>query len=257
MSSELAYRSLLLVLTLAACGPETVGSEGSAGSTTAMSGSQSESQSESESESESGGEAEDLCGGWSLSAELTGSLSMPGDCDNFVFTGELIEQPEASTWTLDSCPCTADCESPDPHTFTISFSGEGAPELPAMPTCPQIELYRDAQCDVVGVVVRDLDDGNTPVWWSAARNTGIPGFEWLSNQIFDDQLCSDGDDDGPVTTGHAIRYAHDEATIELRPGESGMLESTPLGTIEIHNGNATSFVGDEHETYPSYVVVVQ
>jgi hypothetical protein len=249
MTSDLAYPSLLLVFTLSACGPEPVASDGSAGSTTAMSGS--------ESGSESGGEAEDLCGGWSLSAELTGSLSMPGDCDNFVFTGELIEQPGANTWALDSCPCNADCDAVDPYTFTISFSGEGAPELPAMPACPQIELYRDAQCDVVGVVVRDLGNGNAPVWWSTARNTSIPGFEWLSNQIFDEQLCSDGDDDGPVVTGHAIRYAHDEATIELRPGESGMLESTPLGTIEIHNGNASSFVGEDIGSYPSYVVVVQ
>jgi hypothetical protein len=194
-----------------------------------------------------------------LSAELVGSMSKPDACDNFVFTGTLIEQPGAGTWELDSCPCDADCDAVDPYTFTTSFFGEGAPELPAMPACPQIEIYRDMQCNVVGVAVRDLGNASAPVWWAATHDTFVPGFEWLSSQLFDEQLCSDGDDDGPVVTGHAIRWGIDSQVIELAPGESGVLEATPVGAIEIHNGNASSSVleGEEDVSDPSYVVVVQ
>lgn len=247
--------TLVAILSLAACAAETVGSEDSAGSTTAMSGSGTGS----EAESETGEQDAGLCGGWSLSVELIGSMSMPGACEDLVFTGSLIEPSGASSWELDSCPCNADCDAIDPHTFSASFLGEGQPVLPAMPTCPQIELYRDAQCEIVSVVVRDVGLDSALVWWATRPDTLIPGFEWLINQLFDEQLCSDGDDDGPVEIGHAIRYAYDGASVELRPGESGTIQSTPVGTIQIHNGNASSreLEGEDVAPYPSYVVVVQ
>jgi len=246
---------------LAACGPDVVIPGGSAGSTTAVSGTASETgtASESGSESETGDEEQDMCGGWSLAVDLSGSMSMPGDCQDFVFTGETFEQISPGIWALDSCPCNADCEEADPHTFALIFYGEGAPEFPTMPACPQIQLNRDQNCDIESVVVRDLADGNSPVWWAAAHNSSaIMDFLWFKYQLFGEQLCSDGDDDGATVIGHGIRYfADDETPVELYPGESAVLANTPLGPIEVHNGNASSMIGEDVMEPLSYMAVVQ
>src|SRR4029079_19536313 len=126
--------------------------------------------------SETGGEDKGLCGGWELEIDLVGSMSMAGGRENFVFPGQSFEETSPGVWQLDSCPCGAACDESDPYTFTMTFFGEGAPAFPNMPMCPQIELYRDVQCSIAAVVVRDLADESAPVWWAAKRDEVVPGF---------------------------------------------------------------------------------
>ena len=53
----------------------------------------------------------------------------------------------------------------------------------------QIELFRDADCDIVGLVVSDAQAASEPMWWLASYDAVLPGFEWLRNQYVDQFVC--------------------------------------------------------------------
>jgi hypothetical protein len=183
---------------------------------------------------------EDMCGGWSMTASFIGARQPPEACSDYVFTGTLVAQHENGLVQLDSCPCDAVCDSPDPYELQLSWDGH--PPTPDFPGCPQIELFRAANCDIVGFVVRDAQDPSAPNWWMASPDAVLPGFEWLSTQFVDQQICLPADDD-VLRFDHSVRYAHEGDGIVLQPGETGILPDTPLGELVIAHGNAIAADG--------------
>jgi hypothetical protein len=246
MNNQISLRPSLifaaLCVTIAAPGCKDAASTEDTSSTTAVSG-------------EDGYDTEgpdDLCAGWRMWAELEGAASPLDSCESITFTGELIEQVDAGTWALDSCPCDADCDAPDPYELRIGFFDGPGPELPPLPACPQIELQRNESCQITALVIRDLSSANTPQWWASHHAELATGFEWLQTQLYGEQTCA------PGVTGHGVHFDAGDSGVDIVPGGAGQLTSTPLGAVNIWLGQARSYTEGEPAQGPlSYIAIVQ
>ncbi len=116
-----------------------------------------------------------------ISLGLVGSQAPANGCSDYVFTGTL-EGGGNGNWNLDACPCGALCLIPDPYTLSIITPDLGM--LPSVPTCPKIEMRRNADCEVVSIVISDLLQAEMPVWIGSREPTDpgtVPELEVNAN----------------------------------------------------------------------------
>jgi hypothetical protein len=98
---------------------------------------------------------------------LVGSQSPPNGCSDHVFTGTR-QGGGGGNWTLDACPCGAQCLVPDPYTLTVITPEPSS--LPDVPACPRIEIRRNADCEVASITIGEIDQPDGAVWIGSREN---------------------------------------------------------------------------------------
>ena len=149
-----------------------------------------------------------------LTLLLVGSQSPEDGCSDHTFTGTLTGGA-GGQWFMDACPCGAQCLVPDPYTLTISVPDDAM--LPTVPACPKVEFRRDPDtCEPIGMVIRDLDDAERPVWTAGEVPLGPPTVAELAVDPVDGTDCVD-------YTQYALQFGWDQETLVLPQGEQGVL----------------------------------
>ncbi|MFV8756228.1 hypothetical protein ACNOYE_37245 [Nannocystaceae bacterium ST9] len=161
---------------------------------------------------------------------LVGSQALPNSCNDHTFTGTL-EGGGNGNWNLDACPCGANCLIPDP--YTLSIITPSLDTLPNVPSCPKIEMRRNADCEVVSIVISDLAQNEAPVWIGSREDIdpgSVPELD-ASAELFG--VCECPDCDPP--TLYDMRFDWEAESIVVSEGSTGVVADWDATVISSHH----------------------
>lgn len=164
-----------------------------------------------------------------ITLALIGSQAPPNGCSDHVFTGTL-QGGGGGNWTLDACPCGAQCLIPDP--YSLSIVSPNAATLPNMPNCPMIEMRRNAACEVVSITIKDLGQNEAAVWIGSRENAdpgNAPDVD-VNDELF--AVCDCPDCDPP--TLYQLGFETQGESLILDEGQDGVVGDWAAYSLSSH-----------------------
>lgn len=99
---------------------------------------------------------------------------VPQDCGAIEFIGTNASDSSGPVYTLDGCPCGANCLKPDPWSLTLDMPLEWLPGK--LPACPRVVVERQKSkqgCELVGMAIWDSQEpADAPARYYAGSLTG-------------------------------------------------------------------------------------
>jgi hypothetical protein len=144
---------------------------------------------------------------------------------------------QGGVWQLDACPCGANCLVPDPYTLTMVLPD--AALLPDQVSCPKIEMVKNADCEVESIVIRDLDDGESPQWVGSHAKSSPASLPQFTVEATNGTQCVDYQQ-------YALHFSLGDDSLNLSQGQGGMLgddwQAENESSMEDANGDAYSWI---------------